>query len=84
MNKKNLYKINYDKLDIQEKQNILNEIADHYGFIIKKYAEFEKNSITLYTAIFYDNGTEFVFIPEQKTLLLDGKLLFLQKKKSLS
>ncbi len=42
MNKKNLYKINYDKLDIQEKQNILNEIADHYGFIIKKYAEFEK------------------------------------------
>ena len=30
MNKKNLYKINYDKMDIKEKQNILNEIADHY------------------------------------------------------
>ena len=45
MNKKNLYKINYDKLDIQEKQNILNEIAEYYGFTIKKYAEFEKNGI---------------------------------------
>ena len=42
MNKKNLYKNNYDKLDILDKQNILNEIADHYGFTVKKYAEFEK------------------------------------------
>ena len=45
MNKKNLYKNNYDKLDILDKQNILNEIADHYGFTVKKYAGFEKNRI---------------------------------------
>ena len=80
MNKKNLYKINYDKLDIQEKQNILNEIADHYGFIIKKYAEFEKNSITLYTAIFDDNGTEFVFIPGAKNIALGWKAAISSKK----
>ena len=80
MNKKNLYKINYDKLDIQAKQNILNEIADHYGFVIKKYAEFEKNGITLYTAIFDDNGTEFVFIPGAKNTALGWKAAVSSKK----
>lgn len=80
MNKKNLYKINYDKLDIQEKQNILNEIAEYYGFTIKKYAEFEKNGISLYTAIYDDNGTEFVFIPGAKNISLGWKASISSKK----
>lgn len=80
MNKKNLYKNNYDKLDISDKQNILNEIADHYGFTVKKYAEFEKNGINLYTAIFDDNGTEFVFIPGAKNITLGWKAAISSKK----
>ena len=80
MNKKNLYKINYDKLDIQEKQNILNEIAEYYGFTIKKYAEFEKNGISLYTAIYDNNGTEFVFIPGAKNISLGWKASISSKK----
>ena len=46
MNKKNLYKINYDKLDIQEKQNILNEIAD----LDDKISEYESELEELKTA----------------------------------
>lgn len=80
MNKKNLYKNNYDKLDILDKQNILNEIADYYGFTVKKYAEFEKNGINLYTAIFDDNGTEFVFIPGAKNISLGWKAAISSKK----
>lgn len=80
MNKKNLYKNNYDKLDISDKQNILNEIADHYGFTVKKYAEFEKNGTNLYTAIFDDNGTEFVFIPGAKNITLGWKAAISSKK----
>ena len=80
MNKKNLYKNNYDKLDISDKQNILNEIAAHYGFTLKKYAEFEKNGTNLYTAIFDDNGTEFVFIPGAKNITLGWKAAISSKK----
>lgn len=80
MNKKNLYKNNYDKLDISDKQNILNEIADHYGFTVKKYAEFEKNGISLYTAVFDDKGTEFIFIPGAKNISLGWKAAISSKK----
>ena len=80
MNKKNLYKNNYDKLDILDKQNILNEIADHYGFTVKKYAEFAKNGISLYTAVFDDEGTEFVFIPGAKNISLGWKAAISSKK----
>lgn len=73
MNKKNLYKANYDKLDISEKNEILNNIAAHYGFTIKNYAEFERNGISLYTAVYDDNGTEFVFIPGAKSVSLGFK-----------
>ena len=80
MNKKNLYKNNYDKLDILDKQNILNEIAAHYGFAVKKYAEFEKNGISLYTAVFDDKGTEFVFVPGAKNTSLGWKAAISSKK----
>lgn len=82
MNKKDLYKSNYDKLDILEKQHILNKIAEHYGFTIKKYAEFEKNGISLYTAVFDDNGSEFVFIPGAKNISLGWKAAISSKKEN--
>lgn len=73
MNKKFLYKTNYDKLETVEKQKILADIALHYGFSIKQYVEFEKKDTSLYTAVFDDNGTEFVFIPGAKNIFLGWK-----------
>lgn len=83
MNKRDLYKVNYDRLDIISKQKILNEIASHYNFVIKEYANFKKNGAYLYTAIYDDNGTEFVFIPGEKNVTLGWKTSISSKKENI-
>lgn len=73
MDKIYLYKTDYDKLEIEEKEKILNKIATHYGFQIKEYALFERYGVSLYTAIYDNNGREFVFIPGAKGISLGWK-----------
>lgn len=80
MDNKLLFKNKYDTLNIDEKKDILNQIASHYGFVIKEYAFFEYADYSLFTAVFTDNEREFVFIPGAKGVSLGWKRTISAKK----
>lgn len=73
MDNKLLFKNKYDSLTIDEKKEILNQIATHYGFTILEYSFFEYDDTSLFTAVFSDNVREFVFIPGAKSVTLGWK-----------
>lgn len=80
MDNKLLFKNKYDNLSIDEKKEILNQIATHYGFTILEYSFYEYGDKSLFTAVFSDNIREFVFIPGVKGLTLGWKKTNASKK----
>lgn len=73
MNNKLLYLKEYEKLDIDIKHIVLQQIGDHYGFKIKEFTNFERYGVSLYTAIYEYNNAEFVFVPGNKLVPLGWK-----------
>lgn len=65
-----LYLDKYNLLSNNEKNDVLNAISKHYGFEIKSFHTFYKWGISLYTAIFIHEESEFVFIPGRKNVYL--------------
>lgn len=75
MDNKLLYRNKYDTLNIEEKKEVLDNIATHYGLHVVDYTLFENENKSLYTAIYKDEslGSEFVFIPGEKSVYLGWK-----------
>lgn len=65
-----LYLDKYNLLSNVEKNELLTAISEYYGFKIKNYQTFFKWGISLYTAIFEYDDSEFVFIPGRKNIYL--------------
>lgn len=80
MDNKLLFKNKYDLLEIDDKKEILNKIASHYGFIVKEYVLFKYADYSLFTAVFIENDREFVFIPGAKGVTLGWKRTISAKK----
>lgn len=65
-----LYLDKYNLLSNTERNEILNAISEHYGFKIKNFQTFYKWGVSLYTAVFLYEESEFVFIPGRKNVYL--------------
>lgn len=70
MNHNLLYDTRYRDMPESEKETLLLELGELYGFTFKEYRRFSKWGLSLFTAIYEYDNSEFVFIPGSRGVKL--------------